>query len=71
MGRGAFIYLRLRRETYSPQRLSAWARRIVAYLTGGRDVYIYFKHEKLGPLYAQRLADQVRTSFRPSVQTAV
>jgi len=71
LGRGAFIYLRLRRETYSPQRLSAWARRIVAYLTGGRDVYIYFKHEKLGPLYAQRLADQMRTSFRPSVQTAV
>jgi uncharacterized protein YecE (DUF72 family) len=71
LGRGAFIYLRLRREAYSSQRLTAWARRIGGYLTSGRDVYVYFKHEKLGPLYAQRLADQVRTSFRPPIQTAV
>ena len=71
LGRGAFIYLRLRRETYSSQRLTAWARRISVYLTRGRDVYVYFKHEKLGPLYAQRLSEQVRTSFRPPVQTAV
>jgi uncharacterized protein YecE (DUF72 family) len=71
LGRGGFIYLRLRRDTYSPQRLSAWARRIAGYLTGGRDVYVYLKHEKLGPLYAQRLSDQVRTSFRPPDQTAV
>jgi len=71
LGRGAFIYLRLRRETYSPQRLTSWARRIVAYLEGGRDVFVYFKHEKLGPLYAQRLSEQVRTSFRPLAQAAL
>src|ERR1700694_4343544 len=71
LGRGAFIYLRLRRETYSPQRLTAWARRITGYLQGGRDVFAYFKHEKLGPLYAQRLSDQVRTSFRPLAQAAL
>jgi uncharacterized protein YecE (DUF72 family) len=71
LGRGAFIYLRLRRETYSGQRLSAWARRIAAYRTGGRDVFVYFKHEKLGPLYAQRLSDQVRTSFRPVTRAAL
>ena len=65
LGRGAFIYLRLRRETYSPQRRAAWARRIAGYLEGGRDVYAYFKHEALGPLYAQRLETAVRTSFRP------
>jgi uncharacterized protein YecE (DUF72 family) len=70
-GRGAFLYLRLRRETYSPQRLSAWARRITGYLDGGRDVFVYFKHEKLGPLYAERLSAQVRTSFRLAVQTAL
>jgi uncharacterized protein YecE (DUF72 family) len=64
LGRGAFIYLRLRRETYSPQRRSAWVRRITAYLEGGRDVYAYFKHEALGPLYAQQLDTAVRTSFR-------
>jgi uncharacterized protein YecE (DUF72 family) len=71
LGRGAFIYLRLRRETYSPQRLTSWAGRITRYLEGGRDVFVYFKHEKLGPLYAQRLADQVRTSFRPIAHAAV
>ena len=65
LGRGAFVYLRLRRETYSPQRRAAWARRIAGYLAGGRDVYAYFKHEALGPLYAQGLATAVRTSFRP------
>jgi len=64
LGRGAFIYLRLRRETYSPQRRAAWVRRIAGYLMGGRDVYAYFKHESLGPLYAQRLDAAVRTSFR-------
>ena len=64
LGRGAFIYLRLRRETYSPQRLTAWSRRIAGYLDGGRDVFVYFKHERLGPIYAGRLAAQTRTSFR-------
>ena len=64
LGRGAFIYLRLRRETYSPQRRAAWAQRIAGYLESGRDVYAYFKHESMGPLYAQRLATAVRTSFR-------
>jgi uncharacterized protein YecE (DUF72 family) len=71
LGRGAFIYLRLRRETYSPQRLSAWSRRIAGYLEAGRDVFVYFKHEKLGPLYAQQLSDRVRTSFRPVTHAAL
>jgi uncharacterized protein YecE (DUF72 family) len=62
LGRGGFIYLRLRRESYSPQRLQAWKRRIAGFLQAGRDVFVYFKHEKLGPLYAQRLADSLRTS---------
>jgi uncharacterized protein YecE (DUF72 family) len=66
LGRGAFVYLRLRRETYSPQRRAAWVRRIAGYLAGGRDVYAYFKHEALGPLYAQQLDAAVRTSFRPT-----
>jgi uncharacterized protein YecE (DUF72 family) len=61
LGRGAFIYLRLRRETYSRQRLTAWSRRIIGYLEGGRDVFVYFKHEQLGPLYAERLTASVPT----------
>jgi len=71
LGRGAFIYLRLRRETYSPQRLTAWSRRIVGYLEGGRDVFVYFKHERLGPLYAERLAALARTSFRDPARTGL
>lgn len=71
LGRGAFVYLRLRRDAYSPQRLAAWARRIRSYLEGGRDVYVYFKHEKFGPLYAERLATNLRTSFRVPAQPAV
>jgi uncharacterized protein YecE (DUF72 family) len=70
-GRGAFIYVRLRREAYSPQRLTAWARRVTGYLGGGRDVYVYFKHEALGPQYARRLADRVQTSFRAPLQAAL
>lgn len=64
LGRGAFLYMRLRRDNYSPQRLAAWSRRVASFLGGGRDVYLYFKHERLGPLYAERLAEMVRTSFR-------
>ncbi|TME78618.1 MAG: DUF72 domain-containing protein [Chloroflexi bacterium] len=71
LGRGSFIYLRLRRETYSPQRLTAWSRRIMDYLRGGRDVFVYFKHERLGPLYAEQLAAQVRTSVGAPTQPAV
>ena len=64
IGRGAFVYLRLRRSSYSPQRLSAWERRIRAYLDEGRDVYVYFKHEELAPAYAIRLRDRLQTSAR-------
>jgi len=71
VGRGAFIYLRLRREAYSAQRLSAWTRRIVGYLAQGKDVYAYFKHERLGPLYAERLAARIRTSFRVGVEAGL
>jgi uncharacterized protein YecE (DUF72 family) len=61
LGRGAFIYIRLRRDTYSPPRLATWRRRIREYLAGGRDVYAYFKHERLGPLYAERLLTRLQT----------
>src|SRR2546423_1501786 len=71
LGRGAFIYLRLRREAYSAQRLALWNRRVAGYLTEGKDVFLYFKHEKLGPLYAERLAAKVQTSFRVGAEAAV
>ena len=71
LGRGAFIYLRLRREAYSAQRLALWSRRVAGYLTEGKDVFLYFKHEKFGPLYAERLAAKVQTSFRVGGEAAV
>ncbi|MDQ6883810.1 MAG: DUF72 domain-containing protein [Candidatus Dormibacteraeota bacterium] len=71
LGRGAFIYLRLRREAYSPQRLTAWERRIRGYLTAGRDVFVYFKHESAAPAYAQRLRDRLQTSARQAYSAAL
>lgn len=71
LGRGGFVYLRLRRETYSGQRLAAWSRRIHRYLAGGRDVFVYFKHEALAPAYAQRLLARVQTSFRAASSAAL
>lgn len=71
LGRGAFIYLRLRRESYSPQRLATWSRRIAGYLESGRDVYAYLKHEKLGPIYAERLEGKLRTSFRVGAEAEI
>lgn len=64
LGRGHFVYLRLRRQAYSPQRLGAWDRRVRAYLAGGRDVFLYFKHEDLAPAYARRLRARLQTSAR-------
>lgn len=64
LGRGSFIYMRLRRTAYSRQRLAAWERRIRTYLDEGRDVYVYFKHEELAPAYAERLRARLQTSAR-------
>jgi uncharacterized protein YecE (DUF72 family) len=54
-----FAYLRLRREQYSDEELSAWASRVQAALSQGRDVFCYFKHEEkgIGPRYAERMAE--------------
>ncbi|HEX3628981.1 MAG TPA: DUF72 domain-containing protein [Candidatus Dormibacteraeota bacterium] len=71
LGRGAFVYLRLRHDRYSPQRLALWGRRISAFLDSGRDVYAYLKHEKLGPIYSEKLDGRVRTSFRVPVEVGI
>ena len=71
LGRGGFVYLRLRRDAYSAQRLALWSRRVGEWLAEGRDVFVYFKHERLGPLYAERLAVKIQTSFRIAAEAAV
>jgi uncharacterized protein YecE (DUF72 family) len=51
-----FVYLRLRKETYSPKDRRELARK-VAQLAGRGDVFVYFKHEETpeGAKYAEEL----------------
>jgi uncharacterized protein YecE (DUF72 family) len=60
-GASPHAYLRLRKEQYGEEELSAWGRRIGAVLAGGRDVYCYFKHEGggVGPAYCLALQKRV------------
>lgn len=45
---GSFLYLRLRRATYTDQELDAWARRLVPFLDDGLDAYVLFRHDEDG-----------------------
>ena len=45
---GPFLYLRLRRERYTPGELRAWAERLAPFLDDGRDVHVYFRHDENG-----------------------
>ncbi len=49
-----FLYLRLRRTTYEPADIEAWAGRIAPFLEAGHDVFAFFKHDEHGG--ATRLA---------------
>ena len=46
-------YLRLRKTSYEPGEVEAWAEKVRALGVGA--VYAYFKHEELGPALAQEL----------------
>lgn len=45
---GPFLYLRLRRDDYTPDELDAWAARLEPFLSGGTDAYAFFKHDPVG-----------------------
>ncbi|HEX5826469.1 MAG TPA: DUF72 domain-containing protein [Candidatus Limnocylindrales bacterium] len=45
---GPFLYLRLRRATYTDADLDAWARRLVPFLDDGLDAYVLFRHDEDG-----------------------
>ena len=52
-----FVYVRLRKENYSPEERAEIASRVKGMLSGGRDVYVFFKHEDTpaGAVYAEEL----------------
>lgn len=54
-----FAYLRLRKQEYTDQELSAWGSKARGLLEQGTDVYCYFKHEGggVGPRYALAVLD--------------
>ena len=65
---GPFLYLRLRRETYSEAELIDWAARVEPFLADGRDVYVFFRHDESGesPLRAVRFRELVESRGAPA-----
>jgi uncharacterized protein YecE (DUF72 family) len=45
---GRFLYVRLRRTTYTEPEIDAWARRFVPFLDAGHDVFAFFRHDDEG-----------------------
>ncbi len=52
-----FVYVRLRREDYTPRQLQAWKKRFEEWVGQGLDVYAFVKHEDAGkaPAYVRAL----------------
>lgn len=59
-----FVYVRLRREEYTPGQLAAWRQRFDAWTAQGIEVYCYVKHEDAGkgPVYARQLLGQTTSA---------
>lgn len=55
-----FVYFRLRKPEYSAEDRAAIAARVSDLMGGGRDVYLFFKHEDTpeGALYAEEILHQ-------------
>jgi uncharacterized protein YecE (DUF72 family) len=56
---GPLAYVRLRRDRYDRAGLDAWAEKLAKVQAGGRDAYVYLKHDEQGdgPRYARRLVE--------------
>lgn len=52
-----FVYLRLRRASYTDAELEEWAARVEPFLSDGLDAFVFFRHDEDGqsPLRAERL----------------
>jgi uncharacterized protein YecE (DUF72 family) len=57
---GRFLYMRLRRETYSDEALQLWAERLEPFLADGMDAFVFFRHDDDGTfaLHAQSLLER-------------
>src|SRR5579883_7011 len=57
-----FVYSRLRKGDYSAAERAEIQERVASLLSGGRDVYVFFKHEETaaGALYAEELLNAPR-----------
>ncbi len=53
-----FVYIRLRRDSYSDSEIAVWAQRLKK--LGGKRAFVYFKHELLGPEYAMQLSASIQ-----------
>jgi uncharacterized protein YecE (DUF72 family) len=45
---GPFLYLRLRRNDYTPDELGAWSARLEPFLADGLDAFVFFRHDDAG-----------------------
>lgn len=61
---GPFLYLRLRRTTYSDEELDAWADRVAPFLDAGLDAYVFFRHDETGLSPGRAVAFAERLSRR-------
>jgi uncharacterized protein YecE (DUF72 family) len=68
IGEAPLAYLRLRKTSYSPAELAAWARRVERALARGVEVFCYFKHEDegIGPRLATELATMIGADAKAS-----
>lgn len=58
---GNFIYLRLRRETYTEDELARWSDRLAAFLADGTECHVFLRHDQHGEsaLRAVRLMEML------------
>jgi uncharacterized protein YecE (DUF72 family) len=47
---GGFLYLRLRRSSYAPEELDAWAARLIPFLDDGMDACVFLRHDADGTM---------------------
>jgi uncharacterized protein YecE (DUF72 family) len=65
---GSFVYLRLRRDTYTDDELVKWGQRAATWSAQGLDVFAFVKHEVHGPDYARQILTAAQVGALASPQ---